>query len=540
MMHTRIRTAALVAALALPALTSCLPDSGPGSGKPQSPDAGLYPPGPPPPPPPPPPGGIGATPGGIKDMRLARELVAAGRVPPPAAFLVEAMFSEHDLGITGAACETLFCLQSAVAVAPALDGTPSGWMQVGLSSSVDPEAFERPSLTSILVVNVSGSMQWEYAGTEGSSGGALARKLLLSLTGQLDARDRVALVSFSDTATSRLALTRGDDQAAIRGAIEALASEGGTNIEAGLELAYELARDAGADTDETRVVLITDAQLNIGATETTAFQTMVESGAEAGVSITVLGTALGLGQELVTAMSHVRGANAFSFLAPDDVDTFISDEWPWFVSPIAYDLSLAVAATPGVAIVEAYGFPAPEGAAEVGFDVSTIFLSKRRGALLLRVEAKDATVGGLAEGDVDAGPIDAGPVDAGPAPTFPTFQLSADLAYRTPDGQPITDTLQAIYDGAPLDPRGHHYEQPGTAKTVALAVLVSGMREAAERYASEPDRASAVAHMTAVRDRFVTDAAALGDASLDAEVAFTEALLALMVAGAPQGDLYPY
>ena len=75
---------------------------------------------------------------------------------------------------------------------------------------------------------------------------------------------------------------------------------------------------------------------------------------------------------------------------------------------------------------------------------------------------------------------------------------------------------------------------------MALAVLVSGMREAAERYVNESDRESAVAHRTAVRDRFVADAAALGDASLDAEIAFTEALLALMVAGAPQGDLYPY
>jgi Ca-activated chloride channel family protein len=286
-------------------------------------------------------------------------------------------------------------------------------------------------------------------------------------------------------------------------------------------------------------VLITDAQPNVGATSRTEFQRMVEDGAAAGVSLTVLGTGLGLGQELVTAMSHVRGANAFSFLEPEDVDTFLVEEWPWFVSPIAYDLSLAVAATPGVAIVEGYGFPAPEDESEIGFDVSTIFLSKRRGALLLRVEAADAPAGALAEGDADAGPVgaDAGPVDAGPGPSFPAFQLGADLTYRTLAGQTVTDTLQAIYDGAPLDARGHHYEQPGTARTVALALLVSGMREAAERY--ELDQASAVAHMTQVRDRFVADAAALGDPTLDVEVAFTEALLALMVQGAPQGDLYP-
>ncbi|MBI4510497.1 MAG: hypothetical protein HY698_12765 [Deltaproteobacteria bacterium] len=33
-------------------------------------------------------GDFGATPGGVKDMRFARELVKNGKVPPPEAFLV--------------------------------------------------------------------------------------------------------------------------------------------------------------------------------------------------------------------------------------------------------------------------------------------------------------------------------------------------------------------------------------------------------------------------------------------------------------------
>jgi Ca-activated chloride channel family protein len=537
MLYTRIPWTAVVAALALAPLAACNSDTGPGNPpddgpSPQWPDAGSYPPAPPPP------GGIGATPGGVKDMRLARELVEQGQVPPPAAFLVEAMFAEHELGIAGEPCEALFCLQSAVAVAPDLDGTPSGWMQVGLSSSVDPAAFERPSTTLILTVDVSGSMSWEYADTEGSSGGSLARRLMLALTEELDERDRVAIVTFSDTAATKLELTSGADRAAIQAVIQGLASEGGTSIEAGVELAYELARAAGAGTDETRVVLITDAQPNIGATDASQFEAMVESGAEAGVHITVMGTALGLGQELVTAMSHVRGANAFSFLEPEDVTAFMADHWPWFLSPIAYDLSLAVDATPGVAIADAYGFPAPDGATEVGFDVSTIFLSRRKGALLLRVEpVAGGTPGALAEGDIDAGAVDAGPVDAG-LPAFPAFALAANLAYLTPASEPITDTLDAVYGGEPLDARGHYYQQPGTAKTVALAVLVSAMRKAAELYSG--DRAGAVVLMTAARDRFAADAAAMADPALDVEVAFTQALLDLMIEGAPQGDLYPY
>ena len=76
-------------------------------------DAGFYGSGPP--------GGeFGATQGGVQDMSLARELVAQGRVPPPEAFVVEAMFSEHDLPIAGPPCQTTLCLRAAMGIAPAI------------------------------------------------------------------------------------------------------------------------------------------------------------------------------------------------------------------------------------------------------------------------------------------------------------------------------------------------------------------------------------------------------------------------------------
>ena len=59
------------------------------------------------------PGEFGATPGGVKDMGLARELVANGKVPPPEAFVVEGMFAEHDLGLVGQSCASELCLRTA-------------------------------------------------------------------------------------------------------------------------------------------------------------------------------------------------------------------------------------------------------------------------------------------------------------------------------------------------------------------------------------------------------------------------------------------
>src|SRR5689334_17183734 len=83
-------------------------------------------------------GDFGATVGGVKDLHLARDLIARGQVPPAAALLVEAMFAEHDLGLAGPPCADTLCLRGALGVAPDAAGVSEGWMQVGLSSTIDP------------------------------------------------------------------------------------------------------------------------------------------------------------------------------------------------------------------------------------------------------------------------------------------------------------------------------------------------------------------------------------------------------------------
>ena len=80
-------------------------------------------------------------------MGLARELVIAGRVPPAAAFRIEGKFSEHDLPLAGAVADQVLNLRGAVGVSPDTDGESAAWVQIGLSSNIEPENFQRPSQT---------------------------------------------------------------------------------------------------------------------------------------------------------------------------------------------------------------------------------------------------------------------------------------------------------------------------------------------------------------------------------------------------------
>ena len=456
-------------------------------------------------------GDFGATPGGVKDMRYARELIAAGQVPPPEALLVEGMFAEHDLGLTGASCEQPLCLRAAAGVAPDRDGAPRGWLQVGLSSNVDPDAWQRPPTTFIFTVDVSGSMGWEYV--DEPSPGVLSRALLHELADELRADDEVAIVTYGSDVETALAVRSGDDRAAVHAAIDELTTDGATNMEAGLRRAYQLGRDATArGRRNVRIVLFTDVQPNVGATGATEFEQLVADGADDGVDVTVLALGLGIGPEVLQGMAHLRGANAFSLIDFDDVERFIADEYPWFTTPLAFDLAVGVTPSPGLAVDRAYGFPTGPGE-EPALEVSTVFLSRRKGALLvsLRPEVADA---------------------------LDTLAAELTLSFTTPGGQARAQTLRVARDGAALDERGQWFAQPSVAHTTSLALLVSGMEAAAVAYAEDPAGAEAI--MTAADARFAADAAALAAPALEPEVELSAAMLALIVARAPQGSLYGY
>ncbi|MEK7706159.1 MAG: VWA domain-containing protein [Myxococcota bacterium] len=455
---------------------------------------------------------FGATQGGLQGLTFARELVAAGRVPPAEAFVAEAMFSEHDLPVDGEACDEPLCLRATSGVAPNNDGALAGWIQVGLSSSIDPATFVRPSITLVVAVDVSGSMGWSYQSpsTEYPTPGGVARALLRAITAELGASDRFALVTFDDVTTQALPLIAGSNDLSIQGAIDALTDGGSTNLEAGLTAAFDLAR-TGLDgtTDEVRVVLLSDAQPNVGATTPSAFQTLVRAAASDGVSLTVFGLGVGLDAALLGEIVTVRGGNAYTLSDYDDVTALMADAWPYFVSPVAYDLHLALTPPATMSIAATYGFP-DDGTASVGFDVATVFLSRRRGALLIELAPSTTPIA--------------------------AFAATGTLSYTAPDGSTHEQVLAPSYDGSALDASGRYFAQLGVGKTVALALLVEGMATAAHEYSAS--HTEAVATLTAALDRFVSDVTALGTSDLQIEVTFAQQLLSLMQSGAPQGDLY--
>jgi len=458
--------------------------------------------------------GLGATPGGVQDITFARNLVESGNIPPAEAFFVEGMFSEHDLPLEGKACETTLCIRAATGLAPDDKNKDSGWVQVGLSSNVNPDNYVHPSQTIIAVVDVSGSMRWTYesGGQEKPlSPGQVSRQLMHKIADRLRPQDNFAIVTFGSDSDVALEITPGSNREDIKDAIDDLDEGGSTNMEKGLEVAYELASKARTNTENTRLILFTDVQPNVGATESSAFRKQVEAGARKDISLTVIGAGIGMGAQVFEAMADLKGGNAFSLSKGSEVSELMENNWPWMLVPIAHDLKLSFEDHSSIKLSKTYGFPnGSEQEIQANLEVSTVFLSQKRGALLAKFRDPNQTLIGQT--------------------------LVAKLSYKDLNGSLVQSDLELTFPTWTGTTSAYVFEQESVGRTTALALLVTSMKDAATIY--EANQAEAVAIMTNAVERIESDAAYFKNTALNQEVDFAKALLKLIEDKAPQGSFY--
>lgn len=329
-------------------------------------------------------GGGGATPGGAQDFGYIREVVAEGYVPLPFHLATEGLFSEHDLPIeSDRPCEQLLCVRAAHGTAPDFaTGEMSHYVQVGFSSNIDLNSFEREPLNLGIVLDKSGSMRGPA--DEDLTKMEAVKQALIEIVDKLDGNDRLAIVVFDHNPYVILHSTPVADPEAIKALINNIEAGGSTNIEAGLEQGFELvAANSNQNLRLDRVMLLTDALPNVGQTGESAFLTLARDYADIGVGLSTFGVGFNFGQELVLAISEIRGGNYFFLEDAGRIHEVLAEDFDFLVTPLAYDFRLN--AEPGLRfdVKDVFGFSGDESRLEMA--VETIFLSRNRGAILIRL-----------------------------------------------------------------------------------------------------------------------------------------------------------
>lgn len=431
---------------------------------------------------------IGATPGGQKDIDQARAVIEAGGVPLPGMIAVEGLLSQHDLPIAGAPCDATLCARPAAAWAPSLEtGKNELYLHLGMLSNRTVSRSARLPLDIVAVVDKSAAMAGDMAETNYA---------VASIVENLQPGDRFAEVLFDGSSTTHVEFGPVDDPARVKARIQSVRADGSSNMLAGLKRGYEIAAANQQAGRLSRVMLFTCGYpANYEGPE--GFVELSQSYANRGVALSLFGVLLGFDSILWQYIGGLRGGNAYFLDDLDKIMRVFEQDFDFIVSPLAYDLGLKIALESGLSPARVYGIPGDKsGAPRLGLTVKTIFPSKSRGAIVLRLS-------GQAANELSMGRLELGYVDA----------LDGATKQAVVELPPAPSTDMPSYQGL------------GVHKAVVLVNEATSLIDICDKYL-KGQHGEARAAAKALRDYLASEAAALDDDGLRSELKLVEKLSA--------------
>lgn len=214
---------------------------------------------------------------------LARGYLQRGNLPPGAAVRPEEFVNFFNYRY-GSPRDEAFAIH--------LDGAPapfgsSGYqlLRVGIQGR-RLDAIERKDAVLTFCIDVSGSMQGDHRL-------GLVQRSMELLVDQLTPADRVGIVVYGSNARTVLEPTSVEDKATIVRAIRGLSTQGSTNAEEGLVLAYRMAREGFVKGAINRIVLCSDGVANVGRTGPEQILAQVKDYARKGITLSTVGVGMG-------------------------------------------------------------------------------------------------------------------------------------------------------------------------------------------------------------------------------------------------------
>lgn len=212
-----------------------------------------------------------------------RRFLEMGQDPPRDAVRIEELVNYFEYDDPAPRGEVPFHVALEMARCPWKSG--HHLVRIGLQAKVIARD-QRPASNLVFLIDVSGSMQ-------NPNKLPLVQRSLALLVEELDARDRVAIVTYAGSSGLVLPSTSCGERRAIFEAIERLGAGGSTNGAAGIQLAYETAREHRIAGGSNRVILCTDGDFNVGVTDPEALVELVRTKAAGGIFLTALGFGMG-------------------------------------------------------------------------------------------------------------------------------------------------------------------------------------------------------------------------------------------------------
>ena len=236
---------------------------------------------------------------------IMRRYLRDGYLPPPEAIRVEEFVNALDYNYTPPTDE---------AFAIHLEGAPSKFgegkrlqlLHIGIQGRLIPDTDRKDAILTF-VIDVSGSMERENRL-------GLVKQALTLLLEQLRPSDKVGIVVYGSDARVVLPHTSIVNREHILTAIRALAPEGATNAEAGLQMGYKLATQNAKSDYINRVILCSDGVANVGQTGPDAILKEIRTYLQEGVTLTTVGFGMGNYNDVLMEQLANNGNGSYAYV----------------------------------------------------------------------------------------------------------------------------------------------------------------------------------------------------------------------------------
>ncbi|HUP79660.1 MAG TPA: von Willebrand factor type A domain-containing protein, partial [Pirellula sp.] len=208
-----------------------------------------------------------------------RRLIRSGVKPPKGAVRLEELVNYFPYDYNEPKGDSPFSVTTEIAKCPW--ASDHQLMRVALRGrSID--LASRKSCNLVFLVDVSGSMQ-------SPDKLPLVKSALKMLVGVLNGDDRIAIVVYAGGSGLVLDSTPVQQSQKILTALDKLEAGGSTNGGAGIQLAYQVARDNRIQGGVNRVILCTDGDFNVGLSSDSALVDLIQSEVKKSVFLSILG-----------------------------------------------------------------------------------------------------------------------------------------------------------------------------------------------------------------------------------------------------------
>jgi Ca-activated chloride channel family protein len=205
-----------------------------------------------------------------------------------------------------------------------------------------------------------------------------ARRAVLDLADALRDDDRFALVSYANDARVDRALDTlaGGGHESLSVLVRRIASGGGTNMSAGLDVALGLARPTGGRS--TRVVLLSDGLANQGDASVEGLCARGRRLSHDEGILSTVGIGFDFNEVLMTQLADAGTGNFYFLEQAGALDAVLRGELRSARTTVASGLAVTLSPTPGVEVLDVAGLPLERGVGAVTFRPGALFAGQER------------------------------------------------------------------------------------------------------------------------------------------------------------------